>query len=147
MYNDQGYFLQNITKTDDKEKPVGTMREQRPPVKARVKLTLCGKDKFFGPGVCELLEGIRETGSIQAAAAQMGMSYSKAWKILKRAEEEMGEALITRVSGGKNGGSSTLTETGERAVRVFREMEEKLDACAGELIKEWNDKGAFQPLS
>ena len=74
------------------------------PVKAKVKLTLCTDDRFFGPGVCELLERIRETGSIQAAAARMDMSYSKAWKILKHAEETMGTELITRVSGGRNGG-------------------------------------------
>ena len=117
-------------------------QEQQLPVRACVKLTLCGREKFFGPGVCELLEGIRETRSIQAAAAKMDMSYSKAWKILKRAEEEMGTALINRVSGGKNGGSSTLTEAGEKAVREFRSMEGKLSAIAEELLKE--SKGAFR---
>ena len=104
-------------------------------VTARVKLTLCTDDRFFGPGVCELLEKIRETGSIQAAAAKMELSYSKAWKILNRAEKELGASLITRVSGGRNGGSSTLTETGEEAVRAFREMEGKLNAYAEELLK------------
>ena len=105
------------------------------PVKAKVKLTLCMDDRFFGPGVCELLERIRETGSIQAAAARMEMSYSKAWKILNHAEEVMGTELITRVSGGRNGGSSTLTGAGEDAVREFREMEAKLSVYADELMK------------
>ena len=67
-------------------------KQERQPVTARVKLTLCTEERFFGPGVCELLEKIRETGSIQAAAARMEMSYTKAWKILKRAEKEMGVA-------------------------------------------------------
>lgn len=111
------------------------IQEHLKPVTARVKLTLCGKEKFFGPGICELLEKIRETGSIQAAAAGMEMSYSKAWKILKRAEQEMGTELITRVSGGKNGGSSTLTKAGEETVRVFREIETKVTEYAGELLK------------
>ena len=101
---------------------------------ARVKLTLCTDERFFGPGVCELLERIRETGSIQAAAARMELSYSKAWKILNRAEQELGTNLITRVSGGRNGGSSTLTAAGEEAVRAFREMEAKLGAYADELL-------------
>ena len=105
------------------------------PVKAKVKLTLCTDDRFFGPGVCELLERIRETGSIQAAAARMEMSYSKAWKILTHAEETMGTELITRVSGGRNGGSSTLTAAGEDAVSEFREMETKLSAYAEELME------------
>ena len=118
------------------------IQEEMQPVTVRVKLTLCGKEKFFGPGVCELLERIRESGSIQAAAAGMEMSYSKAWKILKRAEQEMGTELITRVSGGKNGGSSTLTKAGEETVRVFREIETKVTEHAGELLKasKWGDK-------
>ena len=110
-------------------------QEQSYPVTAKVKLTLCAGDRFFGPGVCELLERIRETGSIQAAAARMEMSYSKAWKILKRAEEEMGVSLINRVSGGKNGGSSTLTPAGEKAVSEFREMEKRLSDYADKLMK------------
>lgn len=110
-------------------------RDKTLPVAARVKLTLCTEERFFGPGVCELLEGIRETGSIQAAAARMEMSYTKAWRILKRAEEEMGLNLITRVTGGKKGGSSTLTEAGKKAVADFREMEAKLAAYADELMQ------------
>lgn len=110
-------------------------REKALPVAAKVKLTLCTKDRFFGPGVCELLERIRETGSIQAAAARMELSYTKAWKILNRAEQEMGTSLITRVSGGRNGGSSTLTPAGEEAVKEFREMEGKLAAYADELLE------------
>jgi molybdate transport system regulatory protein len=104
------------------------------PVTAKVKLTLCTDERFFGPGVCELLERIRETGSIQAAAARMELSYTKAWKILNRAEKELGTSLITRVSGGRNGGSSTLTEAGEKAVADFREMEGKLNSYAEELL-------------
>ena len=109
-------------------------QERTLPVKARVKLMLCTDDRFFGPGVCELLERIRETGSIQAAAARMELSYTKAWKILNRAEQELGKNLINRVSGGRNGGSSTLTEAGEKAVSDFREMEAKLNDYADELL-------------
>lgn len=114
---------------------MGMKQEPYPPVKARVKLTLCRESGFFGPGVCELLEKIRETGSIRAAAALMEMSYTKAWKILNQAEEETGTNLITRTSGGRNGGSSTLTATGEQTVKAFREMEARLSACADELLK------------
>lgn len=106
-------------------------------IEARVKLTLWGAEKFFGPGVCELLERIRDTGSIQAAAARMEMSYTKAWRILNRAERGMGVALITRVTGGKKGGSSTLTEAGARAVHDFREMEARLNEAGNALLCEY----------
>lgn len=112
-------------------------------IEARVKLTLWGAEKFFGPGVCELLERIRDTGSIQAAAAQMEMSYTKAWKILNRAERGMGVALITRVTGGKKGGSSTLTEAGEKAVADFRVMEARLMAAGNALLIEY--ERTFRP--
>ena len=112
-------------------------QEKALPVTVRVKLTLCREDRFFGPGVCELLERIRESGSIQAAAAGMALSYSKAWKILNRAELEMGTPLVTRVSGGRHGGSSTLTEVGEDAVARFRTMERKLAVYAETLMKEY----------
>ena len=114
-------------------------QELYPPVTARVKLTLCTGERFFGPGVCELLEKIGETGSIQAAAARMEMSYSKAWKILKRAEEELGVNLTARNTGGKKGGSSTLTEDGEKAVRDFREMEARLAGYAENLFQEYRE--------
>jgi len=117
---------------------VNGIQERHIPVTAKVKLTFCTGERFFGPGVCELLERIRETGSIQAAAAGMEMSYTKAWKILKRAEDEMGVNLITRVAGGKNGGSSALTGAGEKAVRDFREIESKLTAYADELMRSHN---------
>ena len=118
-------------------------QEQAPPVVAKVKLTLYAGERFFGPGICELLERIRESGSIQAAAAQMNMSYTKAWRILNRAEGEMGVCLITRVSGGRRGGSSTLTAAGEEAVAAFREMEAKLAGLAGDLLAARRD--AFRP--
>ena len=118
-------------------------QERTSPVTARVKLMLCTEERFFGPGVCELLERIRGTGSIQAAAAQMEMSYTKAWRILNHAEDAIGTALVIRVTGGKNGGSSTLTEAGEKAVRDFREMEAALSEYAGELVRTHYD--TFRP--
>ena len=112
-------------------------------ITARVKLTIHSEERFFGPGICELLEKIEETGSIQAAAAEMKMSYTKAWKIINRAEKEMGVSLIVRISGGKNGGSSVLTKAGERAVSVYREMERKLAETAGILLE--LNRESFRP--
>ena len=115
------------------------------PVTARVRLTLHTGERFFGPGVCERLERIRKTGSIQAAAAEMEMSYTKACKILNRAEREMETMLIIRVSGGKKGGCSTLTDAGERAIRDFREMEAKLRETADELFRAYRQ--GFMPAA
>ena len=90
------------------------------PVKAKVKLTLCTDDRFFGPGVCELLERIRETGSIQAAAARMDMSYSKAWKILNHAEERR-QLDSDQSRGGHRAG---IPGDGNKAVRLCGGIDE-----------------------
>ena len=48
--------------------------------KLHCKVTLCllGDKRAFGPGVAELLDGVRRHGSLQGAAREMAMSYSKA---------------------------------------------------------------------
>ena len=66
-------------------------------------------DKFFGEGPCILLKKVEETGSLRSAAISMGMSYSKAMKLLKRAEKALGFPLTFRQVGGKSGGGSMLT--------------------------------------
>ena len=50
----------------------------------------------FGPGVAALLEEVREKRSLRAAAASMGMAYSKAWRIVRTAEEALGYKLRRR---------------------------------------------------
>jgi molybdate transport repressor ModE-like protein len=103
-----------------------TTNQSAAAVHTKIKLTLCKEERYFGPGICELLEKIDETGSIQAAARQMNMSYTKAWKILNRAEKEMNCQLTIRLNGGKSGGSSSLTREGREAVTAFRELEQRL---------------------
>ena len=50
-------------------------------------------EKFFGEGPCRLLHGVEETGSLRAAALSMGMAYTKALKLVRRAEGVLGFAL------------------------------------------------------
>ena len=50
----------------------------------------------FGPGVAALLSEVREKRSLRAAAASMGMAYSKAWRIVRTAEDALGYKLPRR---------------------------------------------------
>ena len=95
-------------------------------LRCRTRLVLSKEEDFFGPGVYELLKAIGETGSIQAAAARMHMSYTKAWKMINQAEKEMGFLFLNRLSGGKNGGSSEITEEGRRFMERYHAMEEDM---------------------
>ena len=57
-----------------------------------VKVRVYNESIDFGKGVAELLQRIEATGSLSAAYKDMGMSASKAWKILRRAEADLGFA-------------------------------------------------------
>lgn len=91
-------------------------------LRCKTKLILTREEDFFGPGICRLLKYIDETGSIQAAAAKMKMSYSKSWKMVNKVEKEMGFPFLNRCNGGKSGGSSTLTEEGRLFIERYHAM-------------------------
>lgn len=104
------------------------VREQREAnaLKCQLRLVLSKEEDFFGPGVYELLKAIDETGSIQAAAARMQMSYTKGWKMINKAEKEMGFLFLNRLTGGKHGGSSQITEEGRIFMERYHAMEEDM---------------------
>lgn len=76
-------------------------------------------NKFFGEGPFRLLCSVERTGSLRAAAMEMEMAYSKASKLLKQAEANLGFSLTTRSAGGKDGGGSVLTPEGKRWLRQY----------------------------
>ena len=47
-----------------------------------------------GPGKARLLESIRDTGSISAAARDMGMSYKRAWLLLDSINQAFTEPVV-----------------------------------------------------
>lgn len=67
------------------------------------------KEKIFGIGVYDILEGVRLYGSLSESARRMNMSYSKAHKIVKKLEENLGTKMVNTQIGGSGGGSSELT--------------------------------------
>ena len=82
--------------------------------------------KFFGEGPFRLLRSVEMNGSLRAAAIEMEMAYSKASKLLKQAEANLGFSLTTRSTGGKDGGGSVLTPEGKQWLRKY---EAYRDAC------------------
>ena len=83
-------------------------------------------NKFFGEGPLRLLRCVERTGSLRAAAIEMEMAYSKAIRLLKQAEANLGFPLTTRSTGGRDGGGSVLTPEGKRWLRQY---EAYRDAC------------------
>jgi len=69
-----------------------------------------------------LLERIRETGSIAAAARSMEMAYSHAWSLVVTMNRLAGEELVSQTLGAFRGGSARLTPAGEDSVTQFWEL-------------------------
>ena len=83
-------------------------------MKPALRVMLCDDagERFFGEGPCRLLHLIEETGSLRSAAAQMGLSYSKALRLVQHAEKELGFALTCKTIGGRRQSQSARGASG-----------------------------------
>lgn len=101
--------------------------------RGRLCIMLSG-DIAIGPGKADLLEGIKETGSIAAAGRHMGMSYKRAWHLVDTMNRCYVSPLVTAAKGGRKGGGASLTALGEEVLERFRRMEKLAEkAVAKEL--------------
>ncbi len=93
---------------------------------ARIRIRIYfGDGHSVGPGKVQLLEAVRELGSISAAARSMGMAYRHAWEMIDDMNQCFRTRVVTGTSGGRAGGGATLTPFGEEVVRRFRSMEKR----------------------
>ncbi len=75
--------------------------------------------KAFGDGILDLLERVRNLGSLRKAAAEIGMSYSQAWRLVRDLGARLGCDLLAAEAGGEGGGRSVLTPEGLRWVEAY----------------------------
>lgn len=85
---------------------------------------LLGSSIAIGPGKAALLQAINDTGSIAAAGRQMGMSYRRAWLLVKTMNACFREPLIDATKGGIGGGGARLTVMGREVLSLYRTMED-----------------------
>lgn len=98
----------------------------KPSVKLSIENPRSKSDSVFGKGISKLCLGVREVGSLNAAAKSMGMAYSKAWRIIKDTEASLGVKLLNR--DGAHG--STLTAEGDMLLDAYIKMEAQLNKSA-----------------
>ena len=103
-------------------------------MKPKITVRLVEQENCFGPGMEELLHNIEGCGSIKNAADKMGLSYSKAMKILNRAEKELGYPLVTRYHGGIHGGKAIITEKGLSLMEAYRQYNRQVQNFASEIF-------------
>ncbi|WAC17973.1 LysR family transcriptional regulator [Luteolibacter sp. SL250] len=92
----------------------------------------------FGPGKAELLEHISRTGSLQAAAAAMDMSYMKAWRMVKGLNAMFSSPLVTMQRGGKDQGGAGLTPAGHEVLTLYHEAVATAEAALEPVLVRMN---------
>ncbi len=97
-------------------------KQARPVLEARFRLSV-GPRFAFGPGQAALLDHIQQAGSIADAAKGMGMSYMRAWLLVKKMNGGFVQPLVETVRGGRRRGGAKLTATGARVLHLYRAIE------------------------
>lgn len=117
----------------------------RQPQRYHVKVRIYNEELWFGKGVAELLTRIEADGSLSAAYKAMGMSSSKAWKILRRAEADLGCALVESSIGGSSGGGTVLTAEGRELLSRYEAFNAEVQqAAAAAFARCFAETGAQQ---
>ncbi|MBV0913704.1 LysR family transcriptional regulator [Rhodobacteraceae bacterium ASV31] len=78
---------------------------------------------MLGPGKADLLEHIRDTGSIASAGRRMAMSYKRAWMLVETMNKAFRAPLVESTRGGVKGGGARLTEAGAEVLDHYRKLE------------------------
>lgn len=113
---------------------------------ARLRLTLLLESGArIGPGKAALLESIRSTGSISAAARELGMDYKRTWVLLDSVNRAFVTPAVKRVTGGTGGGGAALTPFGEDLLARYRRLEAAATKEAAADLKALEKKAASDP--
>ncbi len=99
---------------------------------------LIGAVVAMGPGKANILEAISRTGSISAAAREMGMSYRRGWLLVEALNAAFRRPLVETLTGGQGGGGARVTELGEEVLRRYRAMEGKAARAVAPELKRFS---------
>lgn len=103
-----------------------------------LRLRVMGRDEpALGPGKAALLEHIDASGSISKAAVAMGMSYSRAWRLVETMNSLFKAPLVETSAGGPKGGGARLTAEGREVLALYRSLEARLLCVAEPLAAEF----------
>ena len=84
----------------------------------------------FGDGKWRLLQAIKEEGSLRAATDKLSISYRKGWGDLKKAEKSFEVKLLEKRRGGRDGGETVLTQTGEDILAAYKQFRNDIEKAA-----------------
>jgi molybdate transport system regulatory protein len=105
-------------------------------IKPKLRILL-GAEIAIGPGKADLLDAVARTGSISAAAREMGMSYRRAWLLVDTMNRCFKAPLVAASKGGSGGGGARITELGLDVLARYRAMELKAAASVAAEMREF----------
>ena len=94
-------------------------------VAIKMRIRIYAGNRMLGPGKIELLEQIDATGSLAASAKQMGMSYTRAWKLVQELNCDLESPMVEMSRGGMGGGAAQVTAFGKKVLALYQRMESK----------------------
>jgi len=101
------------------------------------KLLLVHDDNVvISKGKYQLLKEVNKTGSLNAAAKSMGLSYKKAFSYIKSIEENLGEKVLIRTPGK----ASVLSEKGKEIIKMYDFFYYELKKFTKEKLNEYKNK-------
>jgi molybdate transport system regulatory protein len=92
--------------------------------------------KVFGDGPWDILKRIEQTGSIRKAAAEIKMSYSQAWRLVRMIETNLGCAVLEKKAGGSGGGYSTLTPQAAKLTAAYGNFRSAAESSLDQLYQD-----------
>lgn len=116
--------------------------EEKVQVSGRIWLDKAERE-FLGSDRIDLLEKIQALGSITKAAKAVGISYKTAWEIVDAMNNLADRPLVVRVTGGRGGGGTQLTQEGQDVINSFKVVQEEHTHFLGRLADRIEDMDRF----
>ena len=106
-------------------------------IRPQITVSLVRELPFFEPRTAMLLHLVDETSSVRTACQRMQMSYSSGWNVIRALESQLNYPLVQRSQGGAGGGSSSLTEAGQKLLECYDAYSAALREYGAELFEQY----------
>ena len=100
--------------------------QRRVQLRGRLWAEVDGKPILTDAGI-DLLEQIEACGSLSEAARRLGFAYRRAWLLVDGMNKAWPAALVSKATGGHNGGGTQITDLGRHVVRTYRDLQLQLE--------------------
>jgi len=104
-------------------------------LKQQLQLVTKDDDLIINEEGFTLLTEIKKEQSIVAASHNMGISYRKAWGLLREIELVLGFQLVGKHRGGKAGGKTDLTREGIDLTEAYLSLKRELELVVHDTVK------------